>query len=70
MLCKILSINFWKKNISEDILGKIDKKLLSRLADFGHEGGGVWGRGVNPLKKENLGQKVLSDNVEWNSRKL
>ena len=25
-----------KKNISEDILGKIDKKLLSRLADFDH----------------------------------
>ena len=36
MLCRILSINFWKKNISEDILGKIDKNLFSRLADFGH----------------------------------
>ena len=32
----ILSINFWKKNILEDVLGKIDKKLLSRLADFGY----------------------------------
>ena len=27
---------FLKKNISEDILRKIDKKLLLRLADFGH----------------------------------
>ena len=36
MLCRILSINFWKKNISEDILGKFDKKLLSRLSNFGH----------------------------------
>ena len=28
-----------KNNISEDILGKIDKKVLSSLADFGHEVG-------------------------------
>ena len=27
---------FEKKNISEGILGKINKKLLSRLTDFGH----------------------------------
>ena len=35
------------KNISEDILEKIDKKLLSRLADFGHSGVEL-GEGVNP----------------------
>ena len=46
MLCEIFSIQFWKKkdNISEGILGKIDKKLLSRLADLG---GGV--ESVNPF---------------------
>ena len=27
---------FLKKNISEDILGKIDKNLLPHLADFGY----------------------------------
>ena len=27
---------FGKKNVSKDILGKIDKKLLSDLVDFGH----------------------------------
>ena len=45
-----------KKNISEGILGKIDKK---RLAVWGV--GGVW---VNPLKKENLRKKPSSGNVE------
>ena len=27
-ICQILPINFWKKNVSEGILGKIDKKLV------------------------------------------
>ena len=66
MLCRILSI---KTNISEDILGKIDKKPLSRLADFSHWGVRVGRRGVNLLKGK-FGTKFFSDNVEWNSRKL
>ena len=41
--------NFFKKNISEGILGKIDQTFLSRLADLAIKG--VW---VNSLKKENL----------------
>ena len=36
MLFRILPVDFLKKNISEESLGKIDKKLLSLLADFGH----------------------------------
>ena len=37
-------------------LGSIDKKLLSRLADFGrYGGGGVW---VSPLKK-----KICEENL-------
>ena len=43
-------------NISEDILGKIDKKNLSHLSDFGHKGVG--------------GFEWISDNVEWSSKKL
>ena len=41
MLCRILSINFWKnkKNVSGGILGKIGEKLLSRLAEGGVEFG-------------------------------
>ena len=35
MLCKILSMNFLKKDMSEGILGKINNELLSHLADFG-----------------------------------
>ena len=33
---RILSTNFWKKNVSDGILEKIDKKSLSHLANFGH----------------------------------
>ena len=29
-------VNKLKKKNSEDILGKIDKRILSHLADFGH----------------------------------
>ena len=36
--CRIISTFFLKKNISEDILGKIDKTILLHLADFGHLG--------------------------------
>ena len=46
MLLQDFVNKFKKIHISEDILGKIDKKVLSRLADFG-----FW---VNLLKKENL----------------
>ena len=75
MLCRILSINFWEKNVSEDIIWKINKNILSHLADFGHKG---WGRGVGgrglggegeSVEKENLGQNFFSDNSR-NSRKL
>ena len=63
MLCRTLSINFWKKNISEGIFGKINKKILLNLVDFDHEGVGLEG-GMNLLKMENLGRKFFSDNVE------
>ena len=47
-------------------LGSIDKRLLSRLANFGG-----WECWVNPLKKENSWRKsFFLDNVEWNSKKL
>ena len=42
MLLQDFVTKYLKKN-SEGILGKIDKKLLSRLADYGYQG--VW---VNP----------------------
>ena len=32
------SSQVFEKNISEGILGKIDQKILSRLADFGYKG--------------------------------
>ena len=63
MLCRTLSINFWKKNISEDIFGKINKKILLNLVDFDHKGLGLGG-GMNLLKIANLGRKFCSDNVE------
>ena len=70
MLCRILSINFWEKNVSEDIIWKINKNILSHLADFGHKGWG-WGLGGEgeSVEKENLGQNFFSDNSR-NSRKL
>ena len=59
-----------KKNVSEGILEKIDKNLLSNLADFGHLGGqGVWSW-VNQLKKGDLRRKSFSDNVERSSKTL
>ena len=33
---RILLTNFWKRYISEDVLGKTDKKRQLHLADFGH----------------------------------
>ena len=50
MLLQDFVNKYFLKN-SEGILGKIDKKLLSSLADLAIKGVGVW---VNPLKKENL----------------
>ena len=54
---------FMEKNISEDILGSIDKKKItfSRFWPLRRWG---WVKGVNPLKKENLGRKYFSDNIE------
>ena len=48
------------------MLGSIDKKVLLRLADFGHSGGGGemgggWGW-VNPLKKEDSWRKSVFPN--------
>ena len=63
MLCRVLSINFLKKNISSDILGKINKKCFSCLVDFGQYGGGL-GEGLNLLKKYDLGRIFFSDNIE------
>ena len=59
-----------KKSISEDILGKIDQKLLLRLADFCHKVCGVGRVGVNPLKKEKLRRKCSPNNVEGSFKKL
>ena len=33
---RILSTNFWKKNISDDIFGKIDKKALYKFGPFNY----------------------------------
>ena len=55
---------FLKKNVSEGILQKVEKKNVTRFWPL--RGLGVWSW-VNPLKKENLRQKSVSDNVEWSS---
>ena len=53
---RILSINY-KKDLSEGILGKIDKNILanSRLAILAVVLVGSW---VNPSKKQNLQQNL------------
>ena len=53
---------FMEKNISEDILGNIDKK--NHFSRFWPLRGWGWVKGVNLLKKENLGRKYFSDNIE------
>ena len=58
-----------KENVSEGILGKMDKKTCHVLQILAIKGVGL-GEGVNLLKKEKLGWKSFSDNVERNSRKL
>ena len=55
---------FLKKNVSEGISEKIDKKFFVTLSRFWPlRGSKVWSW-VNLLKKENLRQKSFSDNVE------
>ena len=63
MLCRILSINFWKKNISEDILWKINKKTFITFSRFWPLREWGWGEGVNPLKKEKFGTNVLQQQL-------
>ena len=43
MLCKILSINLWKKNVLEGILWKMDKNFFGRLSRFWQFCGCGWG---------------------------
>ena len=69
MLIKILLINFWKKNVSEGNLGKIDKKIVT-FCRFWPLRNWNCGRGGEPVKKGKFGIKIFSNNVEWNSRKL
>ena len=61
---------FEKKHILKGILGKTDKSFLADFGLLAIKGLGLWGirgfggEGMNPLKKEHLGQKSFSDNVK------
>ena len=57
MLCRILSKKFWKKNISKDILEKVNKKLLSHLALVIK--GLRLGGGGDSVKKGKFGTKMF-----------
>ena len=68
MLLQDFVNKFWKKNVSECILEKVDKEKFVTLSRFCPlRVSGVWSW-MNPLKKENLRRKSFSN--EWSSKKL